>query len=341
MDAIDIRSERQKAPVSSPNRIPETVEHTALDLPTDPRRPLRTGFLLLILGFGGFMLWATTAPIDSGVASTGMITLEGRRKTVQHLTGGVLKKILVREGQWVQEGAVLIRMDDAVSLANKSNAESQLKAAEVQLAYLDKVLVELVPMAQEGFFPKNRVLEMQKQRAEAFAQRAAAVDRLAATELELNRAVILSPAAGRVMGLAFTTEGAVLQPAARILDVVPDDERLVVEAQVLPHAIDRIYPGLEAEVRFTTSKARATPVILGKVEWVSADKFQNPDDKSGSMGYYTARVVVSAEELKKLPDTQIRAGMVVDVILKTGERTFLQYIMRPLRDSMARALKEY
>lgn len=341
MDIIDVRTQEKKEVISRPVPDSATEPVSEQTLPTDSRGPLRAGLWLLVVGFGGFLAWATTAPLDSGAASVGTVTVEGRRKTVQHLSGGVVKQILVKEGQTVQEGAVLLRMDDSIPVAAKSNAESQLKTVEIQLRFLDKLLSELQPIADEGFYPKNRVLEIQKQHAEALAQRAALRDRVAAAELELKRVTISAPAAGRVMGLMVTTEGAVLQPGARVLDVVPDDERLVVEAQVMPHVIDRIVPGLVAEVRFTTTRARATPVILGTVEWVSADKFQNPQDPSGQMGYFIARIVVSADELKKIPDTQIRPGMVTDVIIKTGERTFMQYLIRPLTDSMARALKEH
>lgn len=341
MDVIDVRSREKKSAVASVSSAGPTDTPNEQSLPTDSRGPLRAGLWLLAIGFGGFVIWATTAPLDSGAASVGTVTVEGRRKTVQHLSGGVVKQILVKEGQTVEEGALLLRMDDSIPVAAKSNAESQLKAVEIQLRFLDKLLSELQPIAEEGFYPKNRVLEIQKQHAEALAQRAALRDRVAAADLELKRVNILAPAAGRVMGLMVTTEGAVLQPGARVLDVVPDDERLVVEAQVMPHIIDRIVPGLVAEVRFTTTRARATPVILGTVEWVSADKFQNPQDPSGQLGYFVARVVVTADELRKIPDTQIRPGMVTDVIIKTGERTFMQYLIRPLTDSMARALKEH
>lgn len=341
MEVIDVQTKEKKSQIAALGSMASAELPNGQSLPTDSRGPLRAGLWLLIIGFGGFLVWATTAPIDSGAASVGTVTLEGRRKTVQHLSGGVVKQILVREGQTVQEGAILLRMDDSIPIAAKSNAESQLKATDIQLRFLDKLLSELQPVADEGFYPKNRVLEIQKQHAEALAQRAALRDRVAAADLELKRVNILAPAAGRVMGLMVTTEGAVLQPGARVLDVVPNDERLVVEAQVMPHVIDRIVPGLVAEVRFTTTRARATPVILGTVEWVSADKFQNPQDPSGQMGYFVARIVVSAEELKKIPETQIRPGMVTDVIIKTGERTFMQYLIRPLTDSMARALKEH
>ena len=127
----------------------------------------------------------------------------------------------------------------------------------------------------------------------------------------------------------------------KLLEVVPADERLVVEAQIEPHLIDKIVPGIVAEVRFSALNLRATPITEGTVEWVSADKFMNPQDAMHPMGYYTARIIVTAEEIKKIgSDVAIRPGMLADVIFKTGERTFLQYLMKPLTDRMAKSLKE-
>ncbi len=312
-----------------------------LNLPTDVRRPLRVGALILLLGFGGFVAWAALAPIDSGVPANGTVTLDGRRKTVQHLSGGVVKQILVKEGDAVKEGDLLIRMDDAVPLATKSTAESELRSLAIQSKFLEQLVADLQPMTAEGFYPRNRLLDLQKQLADTKARQLGLQDRVAAANQELRRTTVVSPSTGKVMGLAITTEGGVIGPGGKLLEIVPDDERLVVEAQIQPHLIDKVTPGLVAEVRFSALNLRATPIIEGKVEWVSADKFVNPQDQFNPMGYYTARGIVTAEEIKKLGENvQIRPGMPAEVIFKTGERTFLEYLIKPLTDRMATSLKE-
>ena len=196
-------------------------------------------------------------------------------------------------------------------------------------------------MISEGYYPRNKFLETQRQRNELAAQRQGLQDRLTAASIELERSIIRAPSSGRVMGLAFTTEGAVISPGGRLVDIVPEDERLVVEAKIQPHLIDKIFPGIPAEVRFSTLNMRATPIIIGIVEWVSADRFQDPQDHLNPYGYFTARVVVAPEQLRKIPDVMIRPGMVADVVIKTGERTFMNYLMRPLIDRMATALREW
>lgn len=341
MDVIDVKTKEIKLPQlpGKPSGAADALGGSTL--PTDAKKPLRTGLLILLIGFGAFLLWASFVPLASGIPSSGSVIVDGRRKVVQHLSGGVVKQIMVKEGQSVKEGDTLMRMDDSIALANKSNAESQLKSIEIQIRFLEKLVGDLQSMADEGYYPRNRFIEYQKQLADAQSQQAALKDRLAAAKLELQRALILAPTNGKVMGLAITTDGGVIPPGAKLLELVPDEERLVVEAQIQPHLIDRMAPGLPAEVRFSHTRSRKTPVILGQVEWVSADKFPNPQDPTGVSGYYTARVVVPADELKKLPDVHIRPGMMADVIVITGDRTFMNYLLKPLSDSVAVSLKEH
>ena len=87
-------------------------------LPTDTRKPIRLGFWVLVVGFGGFLAWAAFAPLDEGVSAPATVSIETRRKTIQHLNGGVIKQVLVKEGQQVKAGDVLIELDDGVTRAN-------------------------------------------------------------------------------------------------------------------------------------------------------------------------------------------------------------------------------
>lgn len=345
MEVIDVASKEVKPSNKSlatngANATNRSGNPDDFELPTNAKKPLRTGLLVLLFGFGGFVLWSALAPIDSGVPSVGNVALDGRRKAVQHQHGGVAKKILVKENDSVKEGDVLIRLDDSVPLATKSSVEAELRSVEAQIQFLQKMVGDLRSMTEEGFYPRNRLLEYDRQLAEALARRQGLVDRLSAARMELERSVIRSPATGKVMGVTITTEGGVIAGGEKIMEIVPDDEKLVVEATVEPHLIDQVLPGLDAEVRFSALNLRTTPVILGKVDWVSADKFQPPNDPIHPMGYYRARVIVSAEELKKLGNETIRPGMPADVIIKTGERTFLEYLIKPLTDRMATSLKE-
>jgi protease secretion system membrane fusion protein len=130
-----------------------------------------------------------------------------------------------------------------------------------------------------------------------------------------------------------------VKPGERILDIVPQGDELIVEARVAPQYIDRIHAGLPADVHFDayTSRARQ-PVIAGKVLLVSADAIA--DARTGAQ-FYAMRVAVPASELKKLGSLQLQPGMQGTVMVKTGERSLLVYLTRPLLRRFTAALGEH
>jgi protease secretion system membrane fusion protein len=128
------------------------------------------------------------------------------------------------------------------------------------------------------------------------------------------------------------------------MEIVPNEEVLVVEAKIMPQLIDRIHKGLQAQVRFSALNQRTTPVVYGEVEWVSADKIPANDQATMRQvqgdGYYTAKIRINPEELKKLGDQQLYPGMPADVIIKTGRRNFMSYLLKPFTDRAALSLQE-
>jgi protease secretion system membrane fusion protein len=319
---------------------PPSAKASRSTLPVDPRSPLLLGMIVLLIGFGGFLIWAAFATLGEGVPASATVTLDTRRRSLQHLSGGVLKELLVKDGDSVTKGQVLMRLDDSTALATKSASESQLRAVEIQIDHLSRIIDSLVPLVNEGFYPANRLLEVRKDLAEAQAIRAAHSDRLSAARLELDRAIVRSPDDGKVMALQITTIGGVIGPGGRLLDIVPDEEKLVIDAQITPHLIEGVAPGLEAEVLFPALNLRKTPSIKGVVEWVSPDRLVDPTDPAGKAGYFIARVVVSKSEMLKIEGASLRPGMPAEVVIRTGDRTFLEYLLKPLSDRMATSLKE-
>lgn len=173
--------------------------------------------------------------------------------------------------------------------------------------------------------------------SEAEALLSDANERVKANQDKLDRIVIKAPASGMVLGLAVHTESGVISPGNPILEIVPQDAELVVEAQVSPIDIDRVSVGLEAEVRFSAFKQSSTPKMDGKVVQLSADRLV--DEKTGQP-YYLARIELTPESREKLGNLILLPGMPAEVLIKTGERTLLQYLVRPATDAFARAFIE-
>ena len=426
---------------------------------SDTRAVARTGMLVLAVGFGGFLLWAGLAPLDEGVPTQGMVTLDTKRKTVQHLSGGLVKEVLVQEGQQVKEGQPLLRLDGAVAKANFEavrqrylgyramqsrlfaeqagngviNFHPDVKAAmndpliqqqvstqqqliqarraalaadlqgieesmqglkeqlgsyqnilvqrRSQLSLLTEELTNTRGMVKEGYAPRNRQLELERMVAESNAsiadltgnsmrisrqvaelgQRSLArkqeyrkeiesqladvtrevqsdAEKFVAVTADLDRMEIKSPANGQVVGLTVQTVGAVLQPGQKLLDVVPDQQTLLLEAHIPPHLIDKVQTGLMADIRFNSFAHSPQLVVDGKVMSVSGDLLSDPQQPQYS--YYLARVQVTPEGIKTLGARQMQPGMPAEIVIKTGERSLLTYLMHPLTKRMAASMKE-
>lgn len=433
------------------------------ELDVDTASPVRWGILVLFLGLGGFLLWAALAPLDEGVPSQGIVSIDTKRKVVQHQTGGIIKEVRVKEGQMVQAGEVLLVFDDAaingrlaeirqhyiglrttesrleaeqtgaakihfhedliklasdpmvqqqmhnqemLLLARRSGLAAELQGFEesiqgqnAQIQGLNGVLQsrksqqELINaqlesirgLVQEGYAPKNQQQELELKLVQAMgdiadvqsniikSQRAIAelrqralarkgdyrkevetqmvqvqsevdadAQKLRAAVEEFGRMQVRSPASGQVVGLQFQTVGAVVQPGQKILDVVPLNEGLLLEAKVAPHLIDRIRSGQQADVRFSSFANSPLLAVEGRVESISHDLLTEPNmnpDQPGAT-YYLARIALTPDGMSKLGPHVLQPGMPVQIIIKTGERTLLTYLLHPFMKRIAASLKE-
>ncbi|MFN4900223.1 MAG: HlyD family efflux transporter periplasmic adaptor subunit [Betaproteobacteria bacterium] len=302
---------------------------------------VRRGLWMILMLLVGAILWAAFIPLDAAVPSSGTVVVDGRRKVVQHPRGGVIQQVLIREGEPVAEGDILIRLDSSTELANRSQAHSQLAAARFQSEALRLQLEDLRDLTDEGFFPRNQLIELERKYNESLAQQQALRDQIFALTKELERTAIRAPISGRVMGVGINTPGAVVIAGAKLMEVVPNSDQVFIEAQVRPYLADKIVPGATAQIRFSALQAVRTPVIRGTVEWISADRFFNPEDRSNPEGYFLAKVTVAPSELLKVDGFRVIPGMPAEVMIKTGERTFFQYLMKPFIDRLAVSVREH
>jgi epimerase transport system membrane fusion protein len=161
-------------------------------------------------------------------------------------------------------------------------------------------------------------------------------ERIRAVEDVVKRTTVRSPVNGIVKGMQFHTIGGVISPGTPILSVVPEDDDLIVEARVSPNDIDRVALDQEAMIRFSAF-ARSVPTTYGRVVHLSADSFV---DEATGFPYYLARIEVTPEGLEDLEGLQLVPGMPAEVFISTGSRTFLQYLLKPLSNTVARSFIE-
>jgi HlyD family type I secretion membrane fusion protein len=147
---------------------------------------------------------------------------------------------------------------------------------------------------------------------------------------------VRSPVDGEVMALRVSAPGEVIGPREPILDVVPAREKLVVEARIRPEDVDYVRKDSAAEVRLTAFDARTTPLLPGKVVFVSPDRMTRPSGES----WYIATVELDAEALQRHRELRIQAGMPAELYVTTSRRTLFEYLARPVAIFAHRAMRE-
>jgi len=203
-------------------------------------------------------------------------------------------------------------------LAGIARAKNAIGETKLQIVQMKRTTHEKV------------VDELRNAETEYFDQ----AERRVVYEDQLHRVEIRAPQAGQVVGLSVHTVGAVIAPGQKLMDIVPREDQLVVEARLRPQDVDKVMQGSQAEIRFSAFDRRTTPELSGQVTTVSADRMT---EQQGQDPYYAVRISVPAKEIARLGDLQLRAGMPAEVFIHTGERTALNYLMKPLTDALRRS----
>ncbi len=415
------------------------------------------GVLISVIGFGGFLLWGTTANLAKGVSAQGIVVVEGKRKTVQHLEGGIVKEIFVRDGVKVKAGDLLVQLDgtktqaqsnllsirlnttiatldrlsaeqkqadklefSAEILAQADNLDvaqiinvqktlftvrkdqlsgqasileqriqqlneniqglkSQRTASSLQLGFLNDelkrseqlVLRKIISLSDITIKKRDKatiegeigrltaeisaanvtqgearleILQLQKKFDQEVAQ-SILENREKIFELKsqivtvddvIKRLAILAPQDGTIIAMNVFTVGGVIPPASPILDIVPTEDNLVIDAKIGPVDIDNIYLKQAVRVRFSAFAMRSTPLVQGVVSNISPDIIVNPQTGES---YYLAQIYIPEDELAKINEN-ILPGMPTEILVETGSRTPLEYMLEPLEQTIERALNE-
>jgi HlyD family secretion protein len=213
--------------------------------------------------------------------------------------------------------------------------ETRLRALERGLAELQGRRAELSSMiasTQQERYEELRRVE---------ARLAELAPQLAGARAQLEQTRLRAPAAGVVVGLAVHTVGGVVRAGERLMDIVPQGQDLIVEAQVRPEDADDLQPGQTTEVRITAFGGRDMPIVHGEVRQISADRFT--DERTGRP-YFLVQVAVPPGELAVMSEAdehrKLRAGLSAEVIVPTRKRTALQYLLEPLNQTLWRSLRE-
>ncbi len=429
----------------------EPDSHAAAEL----RRQRRHVLIPLAVAFGLLVAWSSAAPLSGAVIAEGQLKVEMNRKTVQHQEGGIVRQILVRDGELVRAGQPLIvvgdvRKDSELSLlldqlgaerirnarasaeasfesgfqsptdladspqaiehlareqalfaARKRTLDEQIASLDVQIGDARRQAEALSgqiaatensarlaaeelqineKLARDGYVQRARVLQLQREESdyrsrlsesqselalarqrigelqariaqarnqyqqaatdearEATARIRELEERLRPSRDQVDRQFVRAPVDGKVMALRVSSVGEVIGPRDPLLDIVPTQEKLVVEARIRPQDVNHVREGSAADVRLSSFDARTTPLMPGTVVFVSPDRYTAPETGES---WFVATVDVDASALRERPDIRLQAGMPAELFVTTPERTLFQYLAKPLSAFATRAMRE-
>ena len=289
-----------------------------------------------------------------------------------------------RERRQSMRGQVSIQREKIAQLDQKiSGLKAQRSSNERQVSIMTDELKDLRELYEQGYYPRTRILQMERELAQldgqigsasaqiAQAQNAISEARLkieqtrqefnekvsqALSETEdeigelrqrlvvaaqkLERTAVRAPQDGVVQNMTVHTVGGVVRAGEEIMQVIPVQDRLIIEAEVSPNDIDIVAAGQEAEVRMSALSGSTTPTLTGNVKQVSADRIVQEGNGGQQRSFYKAMIEIPPEELKKLGTQKLQAGMPAEVLINTGEQTVLEYLIRPITDAMSRGFIE-
>jgi len=410
---------------------------------------------VLVVCIGG---WSAMFKIKGAVIASGVIVVEGEPKTLQHLDGGIVGEILVKNGDVVKQGQVLVRLDPTAIDASRTIVEKRLFEAQARIDRLkaewnetteifwSKILVDaktradvteiltgqqklfearkksmngqvaqlrqritqsreqiqglrdlidskqaqisligeelegLRTLLEKGYVSKTRVLALEREQArlggdisthrsdisrtnsaigeteiqilqikkdataeiltelrQVESERSDLSEQLITASDQFKRIDITSPVAGIVHDMSVTTIGGVIAPGQAILQIIPTNERLIIEARIQPIDIDQVYVGQPARINLSAFSQRTTPQLDGFVINTSADSLV---DQVTGAPYFSVRIEIPASEREKLGDLTLIPGMPAESFIQTEERTVLNYILKPFSDQLGRSFRE-
>jgi HlyD family type I secretion membrane fusion protein len=256
--------------------------------------------------------------------------LQSKREQLESLESD-LESLRALDSQGMVEKTKLRALERDVARARGESEELGSRIASTRTVISEK---ELKKFQVRKAFQEDVAAELKKVQAEGFEL----LERESAARRTLELTELRAPVDGTVTDLKVHTAGGVVGPGEVLMEIVPSSDRLIIEARVAPQDVDRVRVGLPAGVKLHAFNARTTPELQAAVTYVSADAAV---DQRTDTSWFMVRLDFSPESLRQLgTERRVMPGMQADVFIRTGERTFLGYLMQPLIDSFDKAWRE-
>lgn len=302
----------------------------------DLRGPIAVGLAVIVLVIGGGFGAAVWTPIEKGASLSGTIIVETKTRAIQHDRGGIIGAVHVLEGAEIKAGDLVATLD-TTSLDQQITAlRAQQAASQRQLDLIREEASLLGELVKKQLTSRPRLVAAERQIAEIEKDVAGFVGRIAMMEQELRNAEIRSPVAGRVLSLAVHGRGAVVSPGGTVAEIVPLEDRLVVEGRLSPALIDLVKPGLPAKVWVTGVAWRDSRPLAARLAWISPDAVE---DRRTGLTFFLARVELDEPRRALERRLPLHPGQRADILVITGARTLLEQLVTPIMRNLNRAFR--
>ena len=299
--------------------------------------------MAVIALFASGAVWAHYAVLDEVKRGSGRVIPSRQMQVVQSLEGGIIKSILVREGDIVQQGQEIAQIDGTKFQSDLGELREKRVALSASSKLLNRELELTQRLYSQKVVPEIEMLRLRRQSADIEGQLAVIEETIKSAQDRVRRTDLKAPVYGIVNKINVTTVGAVVQPAADIMDIVPLDDTLLVEGRIRPQDIAFIRPDQDATVKITAYDATVYGSLKAKVERISADTIEETAAK-GERPETFYRVIVRTDKNylgSKEHPLPIIPGMVATVEVLTGQKTVLDYLVKPARLLRDEALREH
>ena len=313
------------------NKVTEIVK----GLITAPKPDL---ILYIIFAFFiSFFIWASNAELEEVTRGQGKVIASSKVQVIQNLEGGIIQDIVVKTGQKVNKGDLLVKFDETQFKGDLNSTKKQLISLEESLSLLEEERDILKPLVEQEVEPRINFIRLLQRIAQTNSEYEALTDQIPNLEDKLKRTSVVSPMDGVINRMLVNTTGGVAQPGSPLLEIIPSNDELVLEVEVSPMDIAYVIKGQKAIIQLSAFDFAVYGSLEGEVLNVSADTVTKDDGTT----FYVCLVSMPADGITSMSrQLELLPGMQATVNIVSGSKTILTYLLQPVTNIKNKAFRE-
>ena len=287
--------------------------------------------------FISFFIWASNAELEEVTRGQGKVIASSKVQVIQNLEGGIIQDIVVKTGQKVNKGDLLVKFDETQFKGDLNSTKKQLLSLEESLSLLEEERDILKPLVEQEVEPRINFIRLLQRIAQTNSEYEALTDQIPNLEDKLKRTSVVSPMDGVINRMLVNTTGGVAQPGSPLLEIIPSNDELVLEVEVSPMDIAYVIKGQKAIIQLSAFDFAVYGSLEGEVLNVSADTVTKDDGST----FYVCLVSMPADGITSMSrQLELLPGMQATVNIVSGSKTILTYLLQPVTNIKNKAFRE-